>query len=467
MLLSFSCERGRAMAASEPLLDKFEQPPLGVSRFRINARIGLTVEAVLVIATIVWMWHAYHEGTLTLDPVGIVCAGYVCIVLAVQLKMMEWPVWSRRVYTYIIMSLGSLCLPSLFNHIRCKSWGLRATSSAMNVVIAYAVWAHTVRGPTYKWGKHCLKGKCCIITGCNTGIGKITAATFAKAGAKVIFACRTESKAREAMDDICRECSDLSSENLVFLQLDVSSLASVRRFAEEYKRAGYDVDVLCLNAGSIISRRDVSVDGFDLSMATNHFGHFLLVMLLLPVLLATEQRKGTPRIVQITSATIYEHKNFDFDEAAVVQEHAVADFRKKPLRGIFKHYSMTKLASMLVMQELVHKLKDVGSKIPCHLVHPGEINTDVTRDLPAILVKFVKRFPWFVEFFLKTPWQGHIGTVFACTSDECATSDQMTGRVLFRLHPMGHSSAWEDQRINQHMWDISQRFTSAPDVPHM
>jgi len=455
------------MAASEPLHAKFEQPPLGVSRFRINAQMGLTVEAILVIAAIVGMWHAYNEGILTLDPIGIVCAGYVCIVLALQVEYMEWPAGSRRVCNYIIISLGSLCFPSFCNHINCRNWGLRAMSSAISVVIAYAVWAHTVRGPAYEWGEDCLKGKWCIITGCNTGIGKITAATFAKAGAKVVFACRTESKAREAMADICREHDEISSESLLFLQLDVSSLASVRRFATDYKRAGYDIDVLCLNAGSILSRRDVSVDGFDLSMATNHFGHFLLTMLLLPLLLATEQRKGTPRIVQITSATIYEHKNFDFSEAVIVQERGIADFRKKPLRGILKHYSMTKLANMLVMQELARRLKDVGSRIPCHMVHPGEINTDIARFAPAFVVQFMKTFPWFVELFIKTPWQGHIGTVFACTSDKCATSDQMTGRVLSRLQPMGHSSAWEDQKINQHMWDISRRFTSAPDVPRI
>merc|ERR1712232_931405 len=116
-------------------------------------------------------------------------------------------------------------------------------------------------------------------------------------------------------------------------------------------------------------------------------------------------------------------------------------------------------------QELVRKLKEVGSNIPCNLVHPGEINTDVTRDLPAILVKFIKLCPCVVELFLKTPVQGHIGTVFVSTSPTCATADQMSGKIFFRLHPMEDSPAWLDQNINQRMWDISRQLTNAPDVP--
>jgi len=447
------------------LLNTFEQPPLGVSRFRVGARIGLAVHLTLVLATCAWLYRAGSKGLLALDPIVVVCTGYVNIVLAIQVKMMEWPVCSKRVYIYIMLSLGSLCLPTLSKQVQCWNWGLRGISWVSSVAIAYAVWAHTVRGPAYTLGKDCLKGKWCIITGCNTGIGKITATTFAKAGATVIFACRTESKARKAMDDICKEHNEISKDQLIFMQLDVSSLASVRRFADDYERAKYDIDVLCLNAGAIIARRDVSVDGFELSMATNHFGHFLLVMMLLPVVLATERRKGTPRIVQITSSTTYEYKNFDFGEAVIVHERDKAEFQKKLFLRPIKHYSMTKLANILAMQELARKLHDIGSKIPCLLVHPGEINTNVTRDLPAPLVKFIKAFPWIVELFLKTPYQGHVGTVFACTSDKCATSDQMTGRVLFRLEPMVPSPAWMDHTINQHMWHISRKFTNAPDVP--
>jgi len=313
-----------------------------------------------------------------------------------------------------------------------------------------------------------LEGKVFIVTGSSAGIGLIAAETFLKAGATVVFANRNETKTRECMNGLLIKLrsNGVQEKQMVFLQCDVSSMASVRAFPEKFKQTGLTkIHALTLNAGAIIQERKLTREGFDMSMATNHFGHFLLIMLMLPILLATEREDGfPPRIVLISSATVYEHLNFDFSEAVVYAECDWEAYLSRPFE-MFSHYSMCKLGNVLACQVLVEKLKKIGSKIPCHLVHPGEINTDVTRDFHPVLVWFIKVFWFIVVLYLKTPYQGSIGTVFACTDPKYASAEQHTGQMIFRLKPMDASPAWTQQCANERMWDISRRLTNAPDVP--
>merc|ERR1712187_364408 len=102
---------------------------------------------------------------------------------------------------------------------------------------------------------------------------------------------------------------------LKFLQLDLSSMASVRKFAENFQAMQLDLHVLACNAGAFFPAQSITQDGFDACLAANHFGHFLLLQLLLPTMLATEARGGKPRIVFVNSALAYEQQSFDFSQA--------------------------------------------------------------------------------------------------------------------------------------------------------
>ena len=127
-----------------------------------------------------------------------------------------------------------------------------------------------------------LSGKLYIITGTSSGIGTVMAYELAKRGAQVIAANRNVEKAKKAIDKIRNKRDDLSA--LRILKLDVSSLNSVREFAKKIQEDNSikQIDGLILNAGIMaLPERKVSVDGFEMQMATNVLGHHLLTSLLL------------------------------------------------------------------------------------------------------------------------------------------------------------------------------------------
>jgi NAD(P)-dependent dehydrogenase (short-subunit alcohol dehydrogenase family) len=240
-------------------------------------------------------------------------------------------------------------------------------------------------------------------------------------------------------------------------------MSSVRSFAEQFRRQGRDLDVLAMNAGAIISKRALTKDGLDMNLATNHLGHFLLLQLLLPVLRATEKKGTPPRVLFVGSALSYQHDGFDFTEAEQV---FTEDKKKKFLErdyNMMHHYGMSKLAQMMCVTEFVRRLKAEGSRIPVNCVHPGEIDTDVTRDFPAPIVAVVKfaRCIRVIYLFLKTPWQGARGTVFACTSPSMATADKMTGQFLSKMKPIQPNPAVLDAAACEQLFQICTDLTSA------
>ena len=119
-----------------------------------------------------------------------------------------------------------------------------------------------------------LTGKVVLITGANSGIGFTAASAFAAKGARVVFACRNIEKAEVAMGDIRKVHKDA---DLIFIELDIGSLKSVKEFVEKVKVQETKIDILVNNAGiGFVEERKITEDGFELTMATNHFGHFAL-----------------------------------------------------------------------------------------------------------------------------------------------------------------------------------------------
>ncbi|KAF2887874.1 hypothetical protein ILUMI_18299, partial [Ignelater luminosus] len=143
-----------------------------------------------------------------------------------------------------------------------------------------------------------LDGKTAIVTGSNTGIGKYTVQDFYRRGARVIMACRNVEKAEEAAKDIQKACE--GEENLgeiLVLQLDLSSLESVRQFAKEILEKEDRVDLLINNAGIMLCPEGKTVDGYETQFGTNHLAHFLLTLLLMPKII----KSAPARIVTVSS----------------------------------------------------------------------------------------------------------------------------------------------------------------------
>ena len=151
-----------------------------------------------------------------------------------------------------------------------------------------------------------LDGKTVIITGANTGIGLETSVELAKRNARVILACRSVERGKRATVEVRKRSGN---DNVVFRQLDLASLNSVRKFADKFLEEEPRVDILINNAGIISGSFKESVDGFESTFAVNHLGHFLLTNLLLDRL----KEASAARVVNVGARAYKLVKEFDFD----------------------------------------------------------------------------------------------------------------------------------------------------------
>ncbi|KOT80139.1 short-chain dehydrogenase [Streptomyces rimosus subsp. pseudoverticillatus] len=202
-------------------------------------------------------------------------------------------------------------------------------------------------------------GRSAVVTGANSGIGYVTARELARRGARVVLACRNESRGHTAL---ARLRSEVPAAEAEFRQLDLADLKSVRAFA-----AGLDdfdgerLDLLINNAGVMALPERRTADGFEMQFGTNHLGHFALTGLLLPKLL------GTPgaRVVTVSSGF-----------------HALANVKLSDLnseRGYHRWiaYGRSKSANLLFSHELSRRLARAGSQVLAVAAHPGYADTNL------------------------------------------------------------------------------------------
>ena len=139
-----------------------------------------------------------------------------------------------------------------------------------------------------------MKGKVCVVTGSNSGIGKETAKALARMGATVVMAVRSRERGESARTEIVEASGNEAVDVMV---CDVSSKESIGHFVGEFESRYDRLDVLINNAGAVFGRRENSVDGFESTLAVNYLGPFRLTLELLPML-----RRGAPsRVVNVSS----------------------------------------------------------------------------------------------------------------------------------------------------------------------
>jgi NAD(P)-dependent dehydrogenase (short-subunit alcohol dehydrogenase family) len=219
-----------------------------------------------------------------------------------------------------------------------------------------------------------------LVTGANTGLGKATAKALAARGDRVIFACRTEDKAREAMAEVA---AATGSDQLEFLALDLADLEQVRRAAGVLVERGDPIHLVVANAG-IAAQKGVTAQGFELAFGVNHLGHFQFVTMILPLLVAgSPAPDGAPsRLVVVSSGSHYDaKKGIDFDAL----RQPTTSFSGMP------EYAVSKLANVLFVQELARRTEPDDLFVVA--LHPGNlIGTDVMRRVPKPIESFIKRF---------------------------------------------------------------------------
>jgi NAD(P)-dependent dehydrogenase (short-subunit alcohol dehydrogenase family) len=207
-----------------------------------------------------------------------------------------------------------------------------------------------------------LAGKRALVTGVSAGLGVETARALVAHGAEVVGTARDLSKAQRATERVRAEVANGGSLSLI--ELDLASLASVRRCADGLLAAGKPFDILIANAGVMACPKGTTADGFETQFGTNHLGHFLLVNRLASLL-----RPGA-RLVNLSSAG---HRFADVDLEDPNFEHS--------RYAEFVAYGRSKTANILFAVEFDrrHKARDVRATA----VHPGAIETELGRYMTA------------------------------------------------------------------------------------
>ena len=215
------------------------------------------------------------------------------------------------------------------------------------------------------YSKASLEDKTVVITGANTGIGLETAVDMAQRGAKVILACRSPEKGKAAVQ-VVKERS--KNEAVVFSQLDLASLQSVRDFATSILNQEPRIDILINNAGVMVPPYTKTEDGFELQFGVNHLAHFLLTNLLL------DRLKEAPaaRIVNVSSEA-HKQGTINFDDLQLEKSYSR-----------FGGYSQSKLANILFTRSLAQRLKDTN--VTAYALCPGPTNTGFAQHLNGFLV---------------------------------------------------------------------------------
>lgn len=226
----------------------------------------------------------------------------------------------------------------------------------------------------------CVKGRRVVITGANSGIGYYTALALGVAGADVIIACRSKERGETALASMKKEAAEAGAAEVKFSLrlLDVSSLADIRRFADEYNAEGAPLDILINNAGIMMPPYELSADGFESQLATNHLGPFALTGLLMPSLNRSyEQSNKTrrPRVIAVASLAAWR----------VLVKSDPIDFVKNPKTyDKICVYGESKLANLLFTRELAKRYPNIISVA----AHPGASSTNLTRYLFTFLNNF-------------------------------------------------------------------------------
>jgi len=275
--------------------------------------------------------------------------------------------------------------------------------------------------------KNDMTGKICLVTGSTNGIGKSTAIELARMGATVVIIGRDAQKTFEVVKEI-RATS--GNPNVDSLLADLSSQREVRRLATDFKRKYSQLHVLINNAGGFFLRRQLSVDGIEMTFALNHLASFLLTDLLLD----TIQASAPARIINVSSDAHASGK-IEFDNLQGEQ-----NFRPSA-------YDNSKLANILFTLELARRLEGTG--VTVNALHPGFVATGFAKNNGKVIAALVSVFAPLVA---RSPVKGAETSIYLASSPNV---EGMTGKYFYDSQVISAAPQATDMVLARKLWDAS------------
>ncbi|RSK51163.1 SDR family oxidoreductase [Hymenobacter rigui] len=278
--------------------------------------------------------------------------------------------------------------------------------------------------------------KIALVTGATAGIGTVTARALAQEGYHVVLLARNADKAAHTRHEI--QPLAWPGRRVDVLLCDLSDLSQVRRAAEEFRQRYGHLDVLVNNAGLVLGdERQTSADGYELTLATNHLGPFLLTNLLLDRL----QQSPAARIVNVASMA-YQFAKPDFSTLEVAGGYS-------PMRA----YANSKLYNIMFTQELARRLRQHGiSNITTNSLHPGVVASSFGQSSNW----FTKAFYKVAAPFMTSSEEGAQTSIYLATTPEVADT---SGGYFVKKRPAAVKSSYNTPENARRLWELSEKLT--------
>ncbi|PNF26748.1 hypothetical protein B7P43_G01618 [Cryptotermes secundus] len=224
------------------------------------------------------------------------------------------------------------------------------------------------------------------------------------------------------------------NQEVVVMKLDLSSLKSVRDFADDINNTVTKLDVLVHNAGTAhMFGSKTTEDGLEMTMATNHFGPFLLTHLLIGLL-----KRSAPSRIVIVGSELYRLAYLNLNNL-------------NPVDGFPAYlYYVSKYANIVFAQELARRLEGSGVTVNC--LHPGMIDSGIWRNVPFPLNLPLKIL---IKGFFKSPAEGAQTTIYLSVSEDV---EGISGKYFIDCKEYFLSHGAKDPATAKKLWELSETF---------
>lgn len=272
--------------------------------------------------------------------------------------------------------------------------------------------------------------KIAVVTGANSGIGKITSRELLKEGYRVVMICRNPEKAEAAKKEITEEAENDRADILI---CDLSDMDQIRQTATKIKFNYERLDRLVNNAGFLPDgKRKETREGIELTFAVNHLAYFLMTKELMPLLEKTE----SSRIINVAS-NAHRYGEFDPDNIQLKEGYSA-----------YKAYGNSKLFNIMFTYQLDRELE--GKDITTYCLHPGVVDSNFAAESNSLFAKLFN----LGRFFMKSPEKGAQTPIYLCTEPRI---EKHSGKYFSKSKPKKprKRAATDDQKCRM-LWEISE-----------
>jgi len=274
-----------------------------------------------------------------------------------------------------------------------------------------------------------------LVTGATSGIGEVTARELARQGAHVVILARNRQKAERTQQAIIAATGNQQVDIVI---ADLSVLQQVRDAAAQLHDKYPRLDVLVNNAGLMFgAERELSADGYEMTLATNHLGPFLLTNLLLDLL----QKSPAARIINVASM------------AYRFSKPTLDDIQSERHYSPVWEYGNSKLWNIMFTQELAKRLREHNiTNVTTNCLHPGAVATGYGQQTGGIISALLA----LGRPFMLSPEKGAETSIFLASSPSVATT---SGGYFSKKKPEPVKSSFNTAANNKRLWEISEQLT--------